>query len=193
MNLKQLYNDFTIKHMNHYIEYQAAESGLSNDAVVEYFWFTIKPLEPSGSWEKFQFELEKTVQNFHKSVCMNIIGKYYDRKKNKHLKPFIYAAPDFESSNYANPQYKNEFNHIHGLIALQGEQLNLFKKLLKKNGDYYHYGISVGNIRNITIGKIDPTQGNLSGYINYINKNTNRQSFDINPSMMIPKGNPPFN
>lgn len=186
MNLRQEYTDFAIKHMNLYVQNQAVKSGLSKDTVVEYFWFTIKPSAPTGKWEQFQYDYEKLVQKFHKSLCMNTIGKHYDRDKNKHLKPFICAAPDYENSNNSNPQYKNSFNHVHGIIALQGEQLKLFKTLIKENGAHYHYKISVGEIRDITIGKINNTEQDLYNYTNYISKNTNRQSRNETPIMMIP-------
>lgn len=187
MNLRYYYNDLTIDIMNHYLKYQATASGFSSVEGAEHYWFTIKPSSPSGSWEKFQSEYIKLVAGFHRSVCKRTIGTRFNREKNKHLKPFLYAAPDFENSNQSGPLFKNAFNHVHGVISLRGEQLKEFKEWLFKFETHYVYFDSIDDIRWITVDKIGSTEQDLYGYVNYMNKNSDRKSFNLNPNMMLPR------
>lgn len=186
LNLRAKYNDLTFQTMDYYRSYQGAASGLSTDAVVEYYWFTIKPTSPTGSWERFQTDYTKLVAAFHSSVCRHTVGTRFRFPNKKHLKPFIFAAPDYENSNESSPQRNNSFNHVQGLIMLQGEQIKHFKDLICKNGNNYQYTEEISQIRSVTLNEITPIDGNLYAYINYINKNTSRRSLNINPNMILP-------
>lgn len=186
LNLRANYNNLAFQTMDYYRSYQAAASGLSTDAVVEYYWFTIKPTSPAGSWERFQTDYVKLVSAFHSSVCRHTVGTRFNSANKKHLKPFIFAAPDYENSNESPPQRNNSFNHVHGLIMLQGEQITYFKDLIDKNGNDYQYTKEISQIRSVTLNEITSNDRDLYNYINYINKNTSRRSLNINPNMMLP-------
>lgn len=186
LNLRENYNDLTFQTMDYYRSYQAAASGLSTDAVVEYYWFTIKPTSPAGSWERFQTDYVKLVSAFHSSVCRHTVGTRFRFPNKKHLKSFIFAAPDYENSNESSPQHNNFFNHVQGLIMLQGEQIKYFKDLICKAGNNYQYTEELSEIRSVILNEITPNDRDLYNYINYINKNTSRRSLNINPNMILP-------
>lgn len=187
MMLKSYYNKLTLQNLDYYRSYQAAASGLSNDAVVEYYWFTIKPTSPKGNWERFQTEYVNLVTGFHRSVCTHMIGTRFNSPPKKHLKPFLCAAPDYDNSNETSPQRINTFHHVHGLIMLQGEQIMKFKSLIYKDKAIYQYSKSISDIRCVSLEKISSTDRDLRNYINYMNKNTARRSLNSNPNMMLPK------
>lgn len=186
MNIRSSHNNNMIETMNYYRAYQSAVSGLSNDAVVEYFWFTIKPSSPSGSWIEFQNTYPKLVASYHRLVCELTVGSQYKNKNKRHLKPFLCAAPDYEDSNNSSPKMKNTFNHVHGLICLQQDQVIKYKNsLLYDQNNYFHLH-QLDDIRAIVLKEIKSSSNDLYYYINYMNKNTERRYMNINSNMTLP-------
>src|SRR5690606_33633496 len=84
-------------------------------------------------------------------------------------------------------QSYNQFNHVHGLIALKGDELKKFRSILKPDATGWTYPFSLPDIRTVTIEQIEDNLESLCTYISYMNKNTSRLHFNENPSMFLPQ------
>ncbi len=171
---RKAYNQFTINTLENYKRYQIHSDPNLKDGDHTLYWFTVKLTSPTGRWNHFQMDLKKYICPFYYDVCDNLLGKIWKRTNKKHLKPFFFAAPDYENSNYQGPSTVNTFNHIHGLMCIRNDQKGDFQKLLSNEEPHYKYSKNIMGIRKITINETTSNANNNLGYINYLNKNSCR-------------------
>lgn len=184
--LKKAYTQFTIDKLEDYKSYQISNDPTLRQGDHTLYWFTIKPNSPSGRWDHFQFELKNYTFPFYCDLCERLNGKQYNRDNKKHLKPFLYATPDYENSNQNEPLFVNQFNHIHGIICIRNDQTIVFETLLNEFKNNYIYKNKFDPIRNIIINKTNNITPDGIGYKTYINKNSNRKFNNINNGMFLP-------
>lgn len=184
--LNKAYIKFTVDTLELYKSYQIANDITLKQGDHTLYWFTIKPSSPSRRWDHFQLELKKYVCPFYYDLCHGLIGKHYNRPNKKHLKPFLYATPDYENSNQVSPLIVNSFNHIHGIICIRNDQIIVFETLLNEFKNNYIYSNYIEDIRSIIINKVDHVYTDDIGYKVYINKNTTRKFNNINNGIFLP-------
>lgn len=186
IELKQAQYQFTNNTLDNYKLYQIENDQNLKTSDHILYWFTIKLISPTGRWDHFQLDLKKYVCPFYYDLCEELVGKRWKRNNQKHLKPLLFAAPDYENSNIQGPLTVNAFNHIHGLISIRNDQKHILQMLLRETRNKSVYGNNFDKIREITIKEANHITTDNAGYKIYINKNADRKSGNINNGMFLP-------
>ncbi|QYM72037.1 hypothetical protein K1X45_11025 [Pseudochrobactrum sp. Wa41.01b-1] len=184
--LRQAYDKLTIDTLENYKLYQLENDRNIKNGDHTLYWFTIKPISPRGRWDRFQLDLKKYVCPFYYDLCERLNGKHWNKKNRKHLKPFLFAAPDYENSNNQGPLIVNDFNHVQGLICIRNDQKHILNNLLRKHNNNYTYVYKFDKVREITIAEANHTTMDNIGYKIYLNKNSNRKYDNINNFIYLP-------